>query len=71
MNARDLAIQCFKDEAAAVLGLTAIQQRAARPPEAAMGHSPAIERRSDPSQLTADDLDEINRRVEMGETFAF
>lgn len=48
-----------------------IQQRAARPPEAAMGHSPAIERRSDPSQLTADDLDEINRRVEMGETFAF
>ena len=51
--------------------VNSIQQRAARPPEGALAHAPAIERRSDPSSLTDDDLDEINRRVERGETFAF
>ena len=49
-----------------------IQQRAARPPENGLSmHNPAIQRRSDPSQLSDDDLDEINRRVERGEVIGF
>lgn len=51
--------------------VSAIQQRAARPAESAMKHIPATERRSDPSRLSNEDLDEINRRVAMGETIAF
>lgn len=49
----------------------AIQQRAARPPEAAMGHQMAIQRKADPSQLTDKDMDEIYRRVQNGESFSF
>ena len=51
--------------------INSIQQRAARPAEGAMSHAPAVERRSDPSSLSDDDLDEINRRVANGEVFAF
>lgn len=48
-----------------------IQQRASRPVEAGLRHAPAIERRSDPSKLTNEDMDEILRRVEDGESFSF
>lgn len=48
-----------------------IQQRAARPMEGALNHNPAIQRKSDPSSLSNDDLDEINRRVARGETVSF
>lgn len=48
-----------------------IQQRAARPMEGALNHAPAIQRKSDPSSLSNEDLDEINRRVAMGETVSF
>lgn len=49
-----------------------IQQRASRPVEAGLRHAPAIERRSDPSKLTNEDMDEIMRRVtENGESFSF
>lgn len=48
-----------------------IQQRAARPVEGALGHTPAIQRKTDPSTLSDDDLDEINRRVARGETISF
>jgi len=48
-----------------------IQQRAARPMEGALSHAPAIQRKSDPSSLSNEDLDEINRRVAMGETISF
>lgn len=49
----------------------AIQQRAARPVESAMQYSPAIERRSDPSSLTNEDMDEIDRIVMNGGTVSF
>ena len=48
-----------------------IQRRAARPAEGALNHSPAIQRKADPSKLTNEDIDEINRRVEAGETIGF
>ena len=48
-----------------------IQQRAARPPESAMQSHSAIQRKSDPSKLSNDDLDEINRRVAEGEVISF
>ena len=48
-----------------------IQQRASRPTESAMMSQSAIERRSDPSKLSNEDLDEINRRVAMGEIISF
>lgn len=48
-----------------------IQQRAARPAEGALNHAPAIERKSDPSSLSDEDLDEINRRVARGEAVSF
>ena len=48
-----------------------IQQRAARPMEGALNHAPAIQRKSDPSSLSNEDLDEINRRVAAGETISF
>lgn len=48
-----------------------IQQRAARPAESAMRNIAAVERRSDPSSLSNEDLDEINRRVAMGESISF
>jgi len=51
--------------------LNTIQQRASRPAEGALSHSPAIQRKSDPSSLSDDDLDEINRRVARGETISF
>lgn len=52
--------------------VSAIQQRAARPPENGLSmHNPAIQRRSDPSQLTDEDFDEINRIVSEGGTVSF
>ena len=51
--------------------VNAIQQRAARPVEGAMHQQAAITRKSDPSSLSNDDIDEINRRVAMGETVSF
>ena len=51
--------------------VNAIQSRAARPVEGAMHQSAAIQRKSDPSKLTDEDLDEINRRVAMGEAISF
>lgn len=49
----------------------AIHKRASRPPEAAMFQQPATVRKSDPSKLTNEDLDEINRRVANGEVISF
>lgn len=51
--------------------INTIQSRAARPVEGAMHQSAAIQRKSDPSRLTDEDLDEINRRVAMGEAISF
>lgn len=51
--------------------LNTIQQRAARPAEGALNHSPAIQRKSDPSSLTDADFDEINRRAEAGISTSF
>lgn len=51
--------------------VNAIHQRAARPAESAMRHVAAVERKSDPSSLTNDDMDEIIRRATEGESFAF
>lgn len=51
--------------------ISTIQQRASRPVEGAMHPSAAIVRKSDPSSLSNDDIDEINRRVAMGETVSF
>lgn len=48
-----------------------IQSRAARPIENGMNHAAAIQRKSDPSSLTDDDIDEINRRVANGEAISF
>ena len=48
-----------------------IQHRASRPAEGALNHSPAYERRSDPSKLTDADLDEINRIVAEGGSVTF
>jgi len=48
-----------------------IKQRASRPVEGALSHAPAIQRKTDPSTLSDDDLDEINRRVARGETISF
>lgn len=45
--------------------------RASRPMEGALNHAPAIQRKSDPSSLSNEDLDEINRRVAMGESISF
>ena len=51
--------------------VTAIQNRAARPVEGAMHPGAAVVRKTDPSSLTEKDIDEINRRVAMGETVSF
>lgn len=51
--------------------INTIAQRASRPQEGALSHSAAIQRKSDPSSLSNDDIDEINRRVAMGETVSF
>lgn len=51
--------------------INTIQQRASRPAEGAMHPGAAIVRKSDPSSLSNDDIDEINRRVAMGETVSF
>ena len=48
-----------------------IQQRAARPVEGAINQSSAIQRKSDPSRLSNEDIDEINRRVALGEAISF
>ena len=48
-----------------------IQQRASRPAEGAMQNQSAIVRKSDPSKLSNEDIDEINRRVANGETVSF
>jgi hypothetical protein len=51
--------------------VNAIQQRASRPAEGAMHPGAALVRKSDPSSLSNEDIDEINRRVAMGETVSF
>ena len=51
--------------------INTIQQRASRPSEGAMHPGAAIVRKSDPSSLSNDDIDEINRRVAMGESISF
>lgn len=51
--------------------VNAIQQRAARPAEGAMHPGAALVRKSDPSSLSNEDIDEINRRVAMGESVSF
>ena len=51
--------------------LNTIQQRASRPVEGAIHPGAAIVRKSDPSKLSDEDIDEINRRVAMGETISF
>ena len=48
-----------------------IQSRASRPAESAMHNIAAVERKSDPSSLTNDDMDEIIRRASNGESFSF
>ena len=49
-----------------------IRARAARPSENGLRHAPAIQRRSDPSSLTNEDMDEILRRVtEEGASVSF
>ena len=48
-----------------------IRNRAARPVESGVKHSPAIVRKSDPNSFTDADMDEINRRVSDGETIYF
>ena len=61
----------YAQKAATANVVSTIQQRAARPMEGALNHAPAIQRKSDPSSLSNEDLDEINRRVAMGETVSF
>lgn len=51
--------------------VNAMQQKARRPVEAGVNHSAAVVRKVDPSSLEPEDIDEINRRVEKGETVAF
>ena len=51
--------------------VNAMQQKARRPVESGVNHSAAVVRKSDPRSLTGEDLDEINRRVEQGDTVAF
>ena len=51
--------------------VNAIQQRASRPAEGAMHPGAALVRKSDPSSLSNEDIDEINRRVAMGESVSF
>lgn len=51
--------------------VNAIQQRSARPVEGAIHQSAAVQRKSDPSSLSNEDIDEINRRVAMGEQISF
>lgn len=51
--------------------VNSIQQRASRPAENGIKHAPAMERRSDPSVLSNDDMDEIFRRAFNGEAFSF
>lgn len=51
--------------------LNNIRQRASRPSEGAMHPNAAITRKSDPSSLSNDDIDEINRRVAEGEVISF
>lgn len=51
--------------------LNTIHQRASRPTESAIRPQAAIVRKADPSSLSNDDIDEINRRVAMGESISF
>ena len=51
--------------------VNAIQSRASRPAENGMNHAAAIQRKSDPSSLSDEDIDEINRRVANGEAISF
>ena len=51
--------------------INAIQQRSSRPAEGAMHPGAAVVRKSDPSSLSNEDIDEINRRVAMGESVSF
>lgn len=51
--------------------ISTIRQRASRPAEGAMHPGAAIVRKTDPSSLSDADIDEINRRVAMGEQISF
>ena len=51
--------------------VNAMQTKARRPIEGGVSHVAAVERRSNPSALSNEDLDEINRRVAEGEEIAF
>ena len=48
-----------------------INQRAARPAENALGHNSAVRHVTDPSKLTKEDFDEIDRIVEAGGSVRF
>ena len=48
-----------------------LTKNARRPVENGMSHGPATVRRSDPSKLNDEDVDEILKRVEEGKTFRF
>lgn len=48
-----------------------LTRNARRPVENGMSHGPTAVRRSDPSKLSNNDLDEILKRVEEGQTFRF
>ena len=61
----------YQQRAATEQVVNRINQRASRPMEGALNHAPAIQRKSDPSSLSNEDLDEINRRVANGETISF
>lgn len=61
----------YAQKAATQNVVNTIQQRAARPAEGALNHTPALQRKSDPSSLSDEDLDEINRRVARGEKISF
>lgn len=64
-------MQTYQHRTATQQVVNTIQQRAARPMEGALSHAPAIQRKSDPSSLSNEDLDEINRRVANGESISF
>lgn len=61
----------FAHQTATQQVVNTIQQRTSRPVEGAISHTAAIQRKSDPSSLSGDDIDEINRRVANGEAISF
>ena len=63
--------EAFAQRTATESVINTIQSRAARPAENGMNHAAAIQRKSDPSALSNEDIDEINRRVANGEAISF